>query len=178
MISDAGPPVESAAPEVTKRPVPAGAVSILYITSRQRGKEEKLTNRTTDCDHLHVATFQLVSKPRVCGCLSSSLVVVPSLDNLLLGRFGDLGIWVASEAVDEPRGPWPLVFGAEIDVGIPIRWRRAGACLLDVSVRRTGRHDVVECTLFIYICMCVYMKRCWTTKRDLKAFLLSALDEL
>ena len=53
IIKEAGPPLERAAPDVTKSPVPGsqlGCVASDVIASR-------LTNRATNSDHLHMASF-------------------------------------------------------------------------------------------------------------------------
>ena len=124
---DAGPPVERAAPDVTKRPVPASralvphsSLSILLVESRVCSSRRR-TDGASDRNHLHVARFQLPGQARVGGVGGGSgMVKVAAGDGLLL--LSDGGIRVAPEAVDEARRPGRRRPGSLVP-GLALSWR-------------------------------------------------------
>jgi hypothetical protein len=105
IIRDAGPPVDSAAPEVTKRPVPKPGVSTFSNNLILR-ENSRRTDRASNGNHLHMTGLQLVSETRVGCSLSCCLVIIFSSDiSHYLRWLGDVGIGIPFEAVDKSSSP-------------------------------------------------------------------------
>jgi hypothetical protein len=105
ITSEAGPPLDSALPDPTKRPVPNTSVSTVAGTNgRQPGLERHNsthTDRTTDGNHLQMAALQRPRKRRrrrvLHGALDIEGVAVDAH-----GAFGrQEGVGVALEAVED-----------------------------------------------------------------------------
>lgn len=106
IIKDAGPPVDSAAPDVTNKPVPEAGVSV-FINNPTFREDLRRTDGAADCNHLQVSPFQFGSKTGVGRSLCGCGVIIFSWISCLR-RLGDMGVGVPLEAVDESSPPTPV----------------------------------------------------------------------
>lgn len=96
-MREAGPPLASADPEPTKRPVPTW-VSVSFPMNAELATSRR-TNRATDCDHLQMARLELHRQRWLGGWL---ILQRPAL--IVCGLCDNAGIGIAFEALEAEGG--------------------------------------------------------------------------